>query len=158
MLDRVGQETTLALRDYHSPNIMWVPGAEGLDRVGVIDFQDAAMGHPAYDLASLGQDARVDVPEALERDLIDRYVAARRHASPEFDGEAFEAAYAIFAAQRATKILGIFTRLALAEGKTTYQRHRSRLKKLLARTLRHEVLSDMRVWYEPFLGTGGGAG
>ncbi len=158
MLDRAGPETTLALRDYHSPNILWLPDATGLDRVGVIDFQDAAMGHPAYDLASLGQDARVDVPEELERDLIDRYVAARRRASPRFDAAAFEAAYAIFAAQRATKILGIFTRLALAEGKTGYQRHRNRLKKLLARTLRHQVLSDMRVWYEPFLGTGGGAG
>ena len=159
MLDRVGPETTLALRDYHSPNIMWLPHAKGLDRIGVIDFQDAAMGHPAYDLASLGQDARVDVPETLERDLIDRYLGARRHGSPGFDAAAFEAAYAIFAAQRATKILGIFTRLALAEGKTTYQRHRNRLKRLLARTLHHEVLSDMRVWYEPFLGTDGvGAG
>lgn len=157
VLDRVGPETTLALRDYHSPNIMWLPAASGLDRLGVLDFQDAAMGHPAYDLASLGQDARVDVPEELEAALIARYVAARRRADPGFDAVAFEAAYAIFAAQRATKILGIFTRLALDEGKPGYQRHRNRLKRLLSRTLRHEVLSDMRVWYEPFLETGGGS-
>lgn len=156
VLDRVGPETTLALRDYHSPNIMWVADAAGLDRLGVIDFQDAAMGHPAYDLASLGQDARVDVPEDLEEALIARYVAARRHDTPAFDTAAFRAAYAIFAAQRATKILGIFTRLALDEGKPGYQRHRHRLKRLLSRTLRHEVLSDMRVWYEPFLETGEG--
>jgi aminoglycoside/choline kinase family phosphotransferase len=109
------------------------------------------LGHPAYDVASLAQDARVPLSETDEALLKFRYVAGRRAADPVFDESAFDAAYAILGLQRATKVLGIFTRLALTEGKPGYQRHRARLKALLRRNLAHPVLSPLRVWYEPHL-------
>jgi len=141
---------TLVLRDYHSPNILWQPDAAGTDRVGVLDFQDALLGHSAYDLASLAQDARVPLSPEQEAFLKARYMVGRKAVDPDFDPESFDAAFAIFGAQRATKVLGAFTRLALAEGKPGYQRHRARLKALLRRTLSHPVLSGLRVWYEPY--------
>ena len=141
---------TWVLRDFHSPNILWQAHASGTDRIGIIDFQDALIGHPAYDVASLAQDARAPLTEEQELHLKHRYVAARR-GDAGFDAEGFDAAYAILAAQRATKVLGAFTRLALAEGKTGYSRHRERLKALLRRTLSHPVLSDIRLWYEPYI-------
>jgi aminoglycoside/choline kinase family phosphotransferase len=119
--------------------------------VGIIDFQDALIGHPAYDVASLSQDARVSLTAEQEGQLKARYIAGRRAATPKFDEKAFDRAYAILALQRATKVLGIFTRLALAEGKPGYQRHRARLKALIRRTLADPVLSPLRLWYEPYL-------
>ena len=139
------------MRDFHSPNILWQSQEAGLARVGLIDFQDALIGDPAYDVASLAQDARAPLTAADEDRLKARYIAGRRAQDPGFDMEAFGTAYAVLAAQRATKVLGIFTRLALAEGKPGYQRHRARLKALLHRTLSHPVLSRLRVWYEPYL-------
>ena len=151
-LDVVAESrTTWVMRDFHSPNILWQGSEAGLRRVGVIDFQDALLGHPAYDVASLAQDARAPLGEADEARLCERYIAGRTAADPAFDRAAFERAYAVLAAQRATKVLGIFTRLALAEEKPGYSRHRERLKELLRRTLRHEVLSPLRLWYEPYL-------
>lgn len=143
--------STWALRDFHSPNILWQNGAAGLDRVGVIDFQDALIGHPAYDVASLAQDARVTLTAEQEARLKARYIATRQAADPAFDAPGFQRAYSILALQRATKVLGIFTRLALAEGKPGYQRHRARLKALIHRTLADPVLSPLRFWYEPYL-------
>jgi tRNA threonylcarbamoyl adenosine modification protein YjeE len=151
VLGALTDDHTWVMRDFHSPNILWQPQAAGLARVGVIDFQDALIGHPAYDVASLAQDARAPLIAADEDRLKARYMAGRRAQDPGFDEEAFGAAYAVLAAQRATKVLGIFTRLALAEGKPGYQRHRARLKALLHRTLSHPVLSRLRLWYEPYL-------
>ena len=144
--------TTWVMRDFHSPNILWQAGAAGISRVGVIDFQDALIGHPAYDVASLAQDARVAIDEATEAQLKARYREGRK-ARDElgFDATAFDIAYDILALQRATKVLGGFARLAYSERKTGYQRHRGRLKALLRRNLAHSVLSDMRLWYEPYL-------
>jgi tRNA threonylcarbamoyl adenosine modification protein YjeE len=143
-------ETTWTLRDFHSPNILWQENANGLARVGVIDFQDALTGHPAYDVASLAQDARVALSEEQEARLKARYIAVRK-ANPRFDESGFLRAYSILGLQRATKVLGIFTRLALAEGKPGYQRHRARLKALIRRNLNDPVLSPLRLWYEPYL-------
>lgn len=152
MLDLIeGPETTWTLRDFHSPNILWQEAAEGIARVGIIDFQDALIGHPAYDVASLAQDARVPLTERDEAQLTARYVAACKAADPLFDEAAFLRAYPILGLQRATKVLGIFTRLALAEGKPGYQRHRARLKALIRRNLTDPVLSPLRLWYEPYL-------
>ena len=145
------RDTTWTLRDFHSPNILWQENASGLARVGVIDFQDALIGHPAYDVASLAQDARVPLTEDQEAGLRARYIAARRAADPHFDEPAFLRAYSILGLQRATKVLGIFTRLALAEQKPGYQRHRARLKALIRRNLTDPVLSPLRLWYEPYL-------
>src|SRR5580704_6596710 len=90
---------TWVLRDYHSPNLLWLAERDGIARIGVLDFQDALIGPGAYDVASLLQDARVDVPEAMEMALLSRYVRARREADAEFDASAFGLVYATLAAQ-----------------------------------------------------------
>src|SRR5205823_5102528 len=90
---------TWVLRDFHSPNILWLPERHDIARVGMLDFQDALIGSPAYDLASLLQDARVDVPEPLEVSLLGHYVRARRFAMQDFDQVAFIQHYATLAAQ-----------------------------------------------------------
>ncbi len=140
--------TGWVLRDFHSPNLMWLPQRSGLRRVGILDFQDALEGHPAYDLVSLLQDARVDVPEALADALFERYCAAAASREPAFDRDAFALAYAVLGAQRNTKILGIFTRLAQRDGKTGYLRHVPRLWRYLDRDLAHATLRPLKMWYE----------
>jgi tRNA threonylcarbamoyl adenosine modification protein YjeE len=139
------------LRDYHSPNLIWLPAREGLRRVGIIDFQDAVLGHPAYDVASLGQDARVDVPPELEMRLLAAYASARRAREPGFDMAAFARAYAILGAQRATKILGIFARLDKRDGKPAYLKHLPRVSRYLRRNLSHPDLGALKAWYDAHL-------
>lgn len=136
----------LVLRDYHADNLMWLPDREGQRRVGLLDFQDALSGHPAYDLLSLLQDARRDVPPALETAMIDRFLAASGQAGRAFDPEAFHRDYAILGAQRAMKILGIFTRLHLRDGKPHYLTLLPRVLGLLTRNLGHGALSDLAAW------------
>lgn len=141
---------TLALRDFHSPNLFWLADRAGTARIGLIDFQDAVIGHPAYDLVSLAQDARVDIPEALESELYHRYLAAAAREAG-FDPDAFAAAYAILGAQRNSKILGIFTRLWRRDGKQAYLRHLPRVALHLARDLDHPALAGLKGWYGRFL-------
>ncbi len=143
--------STWTLRDFHSPNLIWMPSREGIARVGILDFQDALLGHPAYDLASLLQDARVSVPPALEIRLLGSYARARHAADPSFDLQDFARAYAILGAQRATKIAGIFARLDRRDGKPHYLRHLPRIEAYLARNLAHPVLSPLKLWYETHL-------
>ncbi|WP_234053585.1 MULTISPECIES: tRNA (adenosine(37)-N6)-threonylcarbamoyltransferase complex ATPase subunit type 1 TsaE [unclassified Xanthobacter] len=147
----LAEPPTWVLRDYHSPNLIWLPGRDGLRRVGLIDFQDAVMGPAAYDVVSLTQDARVDVPEAMELQLVGQYVKARREADPTFDVRGFARSYAALGAQRATKILGIFTRLDRRDGKPQYLRHIPRVRRYLARCLGHQELGSLRNWYEAVL-------
>ncbi len=135
------------LRDFHSPNLLWLPEREGVARIGLLDFQDAVMGHPAYDLASLLQDARVDVPELMEIALLSRYTRARRAADAGFDAPTFAKAYATLAAQRASKILGIFARLNVRDGKPQYLRHMPRVWAYLHRSLAHPALAPLAAWY-----------
>jgi tRNA threonylcarbamoyl adenosine modification protein YjeE len=136
-----------ALRDFHSPNLMWLPEREGVKRVGLLDFQDALAGPAAYDLVSLLQDARVDVPEALEAELLDRYCAARGARDPHFSSEQFRTLYATLGAQRSSKILGIFARLAKRDGKRGYLSHLPRVARYLERNLAHPGLAALRAWY-----------
>ena len=136
------------LRDYHSPNLMWRPGREGLARIGILDFQDALQGPWAYDLVSLLQDARVDVPPTLEAELFARYCDRVAAIEPDFDRTSFADAYAALGAQRNTKILGIFARLARRDGKTIYLRHIPRIWSYLARNLAQPSLEPLRVWYD----------
>jgi aminoglycoside/choline kinase family phosphotransferase len=145
------RETTWTLRDFHSPNLHWLPGRQGIARIGLIDFQDAVIGPPAYDLASLLQDARVDVPHDLEMRLMAHYVRLRAAASPDFDAGRFAASYAAMAAQRATKILGIFARLDKRDGKPHYLRHLPRIERYLARNLAHPLLRPVALWYQAHL-------
>jgi tRNA threonylcarbamoyl adenosine modification protein YjeE len=137
---------TWVLRDYHSPNLMWLPNRTGLARIGLLDFQDAVMGSPAYDVASLLQDARVDVPEAMEVALLSHYVRTRLK-EPGFDARNFAQLYATLAAQRASKILGIFARLDRRDGKPHYLRHLPRVWTYLQRALAHPALAHLRDWY-----------
>jgi aminoglycoside/choline kinase family phosphotransferase len=136
------------LRDYHSPNLLWLPEREGIARVGVIDFQDAMRGPPAYDLVSLLQDARVDVAPELEAAVFDHYCAAVTARQTGFDRDAFAFAYAALGAQRNTKILGIFARLAKRDGKPAYLRHIPRLWGYLERDLAHPQLAGLKRWYD----------
>lgn len=140
-------EKALVLRDYHSPNLIWRPDRTGLDRLGIIDFQDAMIGPSAYDVASLCQDARVTVDPRLAGQLLDRYVAARKDANPDFDEAGFREAYAIMAAQRAAKILGIFVRLKQRDGKPGYLRHLPRMEAYISASLAHPALQPLRNWF-----------
>ncbi|MBV8472574.1 MAG: tRNA (adenosine(37)-N6)-threonylcarbamoyltransferase complex ATPase subunit type 1 TsaE [Hyphomicrobiales bacterium] len=147
----LAQPVTWTLRDYHSPNLHWLENRAGLHRLGLIDFQDAVLGPPAYDLASLLQDARVDVSDDLELRLLAFYTRLRAAADSAFDAEGFAASYAVMAAQRATKILGIFTRLDRRDGKPQYLRHLPRIQRRLAKNLAHPLLQPLRSWYQTHL-------
>jgi tRNA threonylcarbamoyl adenosine modification protein YjeE len=135
---------TWVLRDYHSPNLLWL---RHQNEVGILDFQDAVMGPAAYDVASLLQDARIDVPEAMEVILLGRYVRRRRGYEANFDGSQFIKLYVTLAAQRASKILGIFARLDLRDGKPQYLRHMPRVWAYLQRSLAHPALAPLSEWY-----------
>jgi N-acetylmuramate 1-kinase len=139
------------LRDYHSPNLIWLAERRGIERVGLLDTQDCVLGHPAYDLASLLQDARVDIPVAVASELFDYYCAMRQAESSRFDRFAFEAAYAVLGAQRATKILGIFARLSRRDGKHGYLRHLIRVSRHLEANLAHPALAPVRHWFDRHL-------
>jgi aminoglycoside/choline kinase family phosphotransferase len=130
------------LRDYHAENVMLIGGRDGIAHLGLLDFQDARAGHPAYDLASVLEDARRDVPEAIERDMIDRYKAATGQ------GDAYERAYWALAAQRNTRILGVFTRLWKRDHKPHYTAFQPRMWGLLERDLASPQLAPVRAWFD----------
>lgn len=130
--------------DYHSPNLLWLPERAGIRRVGVLDFQDALLGAGAYDLVSLLQDARRDLPPGLEPLMIERYLAAR----PDVDAGQFRLAYAILGAQRAARILGTFVRLWQRDGKPGYLVHQPRLWRYVERSLAHPALAPVRHWFD----------
>ncbi len=132
----------LVLRDYHVDNIILLERT-GLKRLGLLDFQDALAGHPAYDLVSLLQDARRDVSPALEAEMLDAYAG-----DAGIDNvEAFRADYEILGAQRNTKILGIFTRLWKRDGKRTYLPMQPRVWGYLERNLAHPALAPVADWF-----------
>lgn len=138
--DGLGPVTVL--RDYHAENVMLLDGRGGIERFGLLDFQDALAGHPAYDLVSVLEDARRDVPPALEREMIDRYVA---HTGAD---ERFERAYWALAAQRNTRILGVFCRLWKRDGKDRYKAFQPRMWGLLERDLAQPTLAPVRAWFD----------
>lgn len=109
------EKPVLIQRDYHAENLIWLPERAGLKRVGLLDYQDAMLGHPAYDLVSVLQDARRDVSPDTQTKMIDRYVAAAN-----VEPTAFRDAYALLGLQRNLRILGVFARLCLSRGKPHY--------------------------------------
>jgi tRNA threonylcarbamoyl adenosine modification protein YjeE len=139
---------TWTLRDFHSPNLIWLPERQDVAQVGLLDFQDAVMGPAAYDLASLLQDARVDVPERMEVAQLGRYVQRRGEIEMDFDPVDFIRTYATLAAQRNSKILGIFARLDKRDGKPQYLRHLPRVWAYLQRSLAHPALDPLKSWYD----------
>ncbi len=137
---------TWMLRDFHSPNLIWLDDREGIAKVGVLDFQDAVIGPTAYDVVSLLQDARLDVPEDIEIAMLARYVTRRRAADPSFDPAAFAETYAAMSAQRNTRLLGTFARLNRRDGKPHYLRHQPRIWTYLNRALAHPSLAALGEW------------
>lgn len=129
----------LVQRDYHAENLLWLPEREGAARVGLLDFQDAMLGHPAYDLVSLLQDARRDVPETIEEKMIGYYCEKSGAAK-----ERFEEAYALLGAQRNLRILGVFGRLSLHANKPHYVDFIPRVWGYLLKDLEHPVLAPVR--------------
>ncbi len=144
--DGLGPVTVL--RDYHAENVMLIGGRKGVAHFGLLDFQDARAGHPAYDLASVLEDARRDVPRHIERAMIDRYLAATGH------GAAFERAYWALAAQRNTRILGVFTRLWKRDGKPHYTAFQPRMWGLLERDLACPELAPVHAWFDDNIALG----
>jgi aminoglycoside/choline kinase family phosphotransferase len=132
-------EPVTVLRDYHAENLMLIGGTEAL---GLLDFQDALAGHPAYDLVSLLQDARRDVEPEIEAAMLDRY---RRVTGA---GDDFDAAYHILGAQRNAKIVGIFTRLWRRDGKPRYPAMCPRVWRYLNRDLDHPALAPVKAWFD----------
>ena len=135
---------TLVLRDYHVDNLMELPDRDGTAACGLLDFQDALIGSPAYDLVSLVADARRDIRPALRAAMVERYLAA----FPALDRESFLAAAAILSAQRNCKIIGIFTRLMARDGKPIYLRHIPRVWRLLDADLAHPALAPVKGWLD----------
>jgi N-acetylmuramate 1-kinase len=129
-------------RDYHAQNLLWRAAFPGLSRVGVIDFQDAVAGSPAYDVVSLLEDARRDVPPELARIMTERYIAAAGA-----DRERFKTSAAILAAQRNAKIIGIFARLARRDAKPRYLAHLPRVWRYMKGDLSHPALARLNAWY-----------
>ncbi|HWW49224.1 MAG TPA: tRNA (adenosine(37)-N6)-threonylcarbamoyltransferase complex ATPase subunit type 1 TsaE [Xanthobacteraceae bacterium] len=141
------KQSTWVLRDYHSPNLIWLEDRVGVRQVGIIDFQDAVIGCPSYDLVSLLQDARIDIPEQLELSMLAHYTRKRLAADPLFDPADFTERYAIMSAQRNTRLLGTFARLNRRDGKPGYLRHQPRVWNYLNRSLRHPALHPFSDWY-----------
>ncbi len=141
------RQKVLVLRDYHADNLMWMPARTGLDKVGLLDFQDAVIGSPAYDLVSLLEDARRDVAPDFAEEMKEYYLRQ----IPSIPREEFLTSYALLGAQRNMKILGIFARLALRDGKYNYRVFMPRVWGCLERDLQHPLLQPIRAWLDEVL-------
>jgi len=138
-----GVPRSLVLRDYHVDNLMVLDGRAGIAACGLLDFQDALVGPVSYDLVSLLQDARRDIAEELAEEMLSYYLAA----FPGLDRKPFEASYVLLGAQRAAKIIGIFTRLWRRDGKPVYLEHIPRVWRLLEAGLGDPALAPVRDWF-----------
>lgn len=139
--------STLVLRDYHVDNLMVVEGRRGIDACGVLDFQDALCGPITYDLVSLLQDSRRDIASSLVQDMLARYLVA----FPSLNRDDFTLSYTILGAQRAAKVIGIFTRLSRRDGKHSYLRHIPRVWRRLEDNLGHPGLAGVAAWFDEVL-------
>ncbi len=140
-VDQQGQTVT-ELRDFHAENIMLLNSGDGVERFGLLDFQDALIGHPAYDLVSMLEDARRDVSPDIERAELSRYMAETGR------DKSFESAYWAIGAQRNTRILGVFCRLWKRDGKPHYTAFQPRMWGLLERDIAHPGLEPVRDWFD----------
>lgn len=138
-------EKNLLLRDFHSPNIIWRDEKEGIQKIGIIDFQDAMIGPTAYDLVSITQDARVTIEPPLFKQLMGDYLALRR-ARGGFDEPGFMKSWAIMSAQRNCKLAGLWVRLMQRDGKPGYMKHMPRTLSYLKLALEHDALAPLRDW------------
>lgn len=138
LAELVPDPTVLALRDFHAENLIWLPDRSGPACVGLLDFQDAVIAHPAYDLVSLLHDARRDIADETRAATTRRFLDLTGH-----DDECFAPAAAALSAQRNLRILGVFARLALRDGKPGYLRFMPRVWRLLLRDLAHPRLAAL---------------
>ena len=141
---RLSTVPTLVLRDYHIDNLMWLENRTGAEQIGLLDFQDALIGDPAYDLVSLLQDARRDVPLEIEDRFLNQFIMEAEIDDP----QAFRKAYAILGAHRSARIIGIFIRLWKRDNKPDYLVHLPRLWTYIDRNLTHPALSDIKAWFD----------
>ena len=141
----LGGERHLVMRDYHSPNLLWLPEREGFRKIGMIDFQDAIIGPSSYDVVSLVQDARVTVARPLMDDLMETYMRAREAAGP-FDRKAFMRNWSIMSAQRACRLNGLWVRLLKRDNLPGYMQHMPRTLWHLEVAFEHEALAPLRNW------------
>ncbi|MBM1555355.1 phosphotransferase [Sulfitobacter mediterraneus] len=139
-------ERVVILRDYHAQNLLWLPNRAGAAKVGILDFQDALLGHPSYDLMSIMQDARRDVDPMIEAEMIDYYLACTGRPRAGFLN-----AYAILGLQRNLRILGIFARLCLRNGKAHYVDLIPRVWGYVMRNLEHPALQEVKNLLAPVL-------
>ncbi len=144
-------------RDYHAQNLMWMPERSGAARVGLIDFQDGVAGSPAYDMISLTEDARRDVAPETAHLTLSHYLNKMQEQGMPVDQDAFALEMAVFAAQRNTKIVGIFARLYRRDGKPRYLELLPRVWSYLGADLEHPALARLKSWYDrtiPFAARG----
>jgi N-acetylmuramate 1-kinase len=135
--------SVFAHRDYHAENLLWLPDREGAARVGMVDFQDAVRAHPSWDLHTLLQDARRDVSPELEAAALEQYFTLR----PETDRAAFLADYAGLAALNNVRILGVFARLTVRDGKPRYRQFMPRMWGYLERNLEAPGMEGLKAWF-----------
>ncbi len=140
------QPKTLVFRDFHIDNLIHLEHRTGIQRCGLLDFQDAVIGAGAYDLVSLLEDARRDIDDTLINAMRDRYYQSMQMQGPTQDR--FNAAYAVLGAQRHTKIIGLFVRLCVRDAKPVYLAHIPRVWKLLESSLCHPALSTLKTWFD----------
>ncbi|WP_051512305.1 aminoglycoside phosphotransferase family protein [Skermanella stibiiresistens] len=145
--DAVDLATSLMHRDYHVDNLMRLEGRVGAAACGLLDFQNAGLGPISYDLVSLLEDARRDVPTDLAAAMLDHYLAA----FPDLDRAAFHRSYAVLGAVRHTRIVAVFARLFLRDGRPEYLRHLPRVWRLLEAKLSHPALAPVRAWFDDTL-------
>ncbi len=138
---------TLVLFDFHVDNLLLLPDRAGVKACGLLDFQDALAGPRAFDLVSLLEDVRRQVPVALMQAMIERYLAA----NPGIAHDDFMTVYAISGAQRNTRIAGTFARLLRRDGKPGYQRYMPRVWELIAHDISHPALAPVAAWYQRYL-------
>jgi aminoglycoside/choline kinase family phosphotransferase len=136
----------LLLRDYHKDNLLWLPGRAGVKACGLLDFQDAQQGHPSYDLVSLIEDARRDVSPAVYDACFARYLAETG-----LDEKDFRLGFALMAAQRHARIIGLWIRLLRRDGKPEYMQYMKRCWRYFEHALQHEALRPLSLWVDRLL-------
>jgi aminoglycoside/choline kinase family phosphotransferase len=140
-------DKTLVLRDFHADNLMWLPNRSGLQKCGLLDYQDAVIGSPAYDLMSLLEDARRDLKPGLSNQILEYYYEA----IPDLNISKFKSNYVILAAQRHCKVIGIFSRLSLRDHKHDYLDHLPRCWKMLEQACLAPELMLLKGWLDKYV-------
>lgn len=147
ILERQVSTETLVLRDFMVDNLMYLKKRQGVQQCGLLDFQDAVMGPRVYDLVSLLEDARYDVPADIQEKMIHLYLEA----FPELDRDSFLESYYVLGLQRSTKILGVFTRMYKRYNKSKYLAHLPRVWKWIEQDLKHPSLKRLKEWFDLYM-------